>query len=178
VAKSLDLTETALRDWVRRAEVDAGKGPVAYPDHPSSGLRQRASAVADRRMGGPFEPPRRVTIAPEAAMILPMLGFLAGCSMFGIIGAIIGGGVLLLGRPKSLSKDRGRLTRGLAVFVAGAMASAGAGAWLLGRALADSPSKSPISVWSGFGILVLMGTLGGLAIVFLTARAIPPKMTA
>jgi transposase-like protein len=26
VAKSLDLTETALRDWVRRAEVDAGKG--------------------------------------------------------------------------------------------------------------------------------------------------------
>ena len=28
VAKDLDLTETALRDWVRRAEVDAGKGPV------------------------------------------------------------------------------------------------------------------------------------------------------
>jgi transposase len=28
VAKSLDLTETVLRGWVRRAEVDAGKGPV------------------------------------------------------------------------------------------------------------------------------------------------------
>ena len=28
VAKDLDLTETALRDWVRRAEVDAGKGPA------------------------------------------------------------------------------------------------------------------------------------------------------
>lgn len=27
VAINLDLTETALRDWVRRAEVDAGKGP-------------------------------------------------------------------------------------------------------------------------------------------------------
>jgi transposase len=27
VAKDLDLTETALRDWVRRAEVDAGEGP-------------------------------------------------------------------------------------------------------------------------------------------------------
>jgi transposase-like protein len=27
VAKNLDLTETALRDWVKRAEVDAGKGP-------------------------------------------------------------------------------------------------------------------------------------------------------
>jgi transposase len=28
VAKDLDLTETALREWVRRADVDAGKGPV------------------------------------------------------------------------------------------------------------------------------------------------------
>ena len=27
VAKDLDLTETALRDWVKRAEVDAGQGP-------------------------------------------------------------------------------------------------------------------------------------------------------
>jgi transposase-like protein len=27
VAKDLDLTETALREWVRRAEADAGKGP-------------------------------------------------------------------------------------------------------------------------------------------------------
>jgi transposase-like protein len=28
VAKDLDLTETALREWVRRADVDAGKGPA------------------------------------------------------------------------------------------------------------------------------------------------------
>ncbi len=27
VAKDLDLTETALREWVSRADVDAGKGP-------------------------------------------------------------------------------------------------------------------------------------------------------
>ena len=27
VAKDLDLTETALREWVQRADVDAGKGP-------------------------------------------------------------------------------------------------------------------------------------------------------
>jgi transposase len=27
VAKDLDLTETALRAWVKRAEIDAGKGP-------------------------------------------------------------------------------------------------------------------------------------------------------
>lgn len=27
VTKQFDLTETALREWVRRAEVDAGNGP-------------------------------------------------------------------------------------------------------------------------------------------------------
>lgn len=27
VAKDLDLTETALREWVKRADVDAGEGP-------------------------------------------------------------------------------------------------------------------------------------------------------
>ena len=27
VAQDLDLTETALREWVKRAEVDAGNGP-------------------------------------------------------------------------------------------------------------------------------------------------------
>ena len=27
VAEDLDLTETALRDWVKRADIDAGKGP-------------------------------------------------------------------------------------------------------------------------------------------------------
>jgi transposase-like protein len=28
VARELDLTETALRSWVRQAEIDAGRGPV------------------------------------------------------------------------------------------------------------------------------------------------------
>jgi transposase len=27
IAKELDLTETALREWVRRADIDAGDGP-------------------------------------------------------------------------------------------------------------------------------------------------------
>lgn len=27
VAEDLDLTETALREWVKRAEIDAGNGP-------------------------------------------------------------------------------------------------------------------------------------------------------
>jgi transposase len=28
VAKQLDLTETALREWIRRAEIDGGSGPA------------------------------------------------------------------------------------------------------------------------------------------------------
>ena len=28
VARELDLTETALRSWVRQAEIDAGRGPT------------------------------------------------------------------------------------------------------------------------------------------------------
>jgi hypothetical protein len=60
-------------------------------------------------------------------MILPMLGFLAGCAVFGSIGAGIIGGSLIFGRPKGLAKDLGRLARGLALFVAGAMASAAVG---------------------------------------------------
>jgi transposase len=28
VAKDLDLTETALREWVKRAAIDVGRGPV------------------------------------------------------------------------------------------------------------------------------------------------------
>ena len=28
VARELDLTETALRSWVRQAEIDGGRGPV------------------------------------------------------------------------------------------------------------------------------------------------------
>ena len=28
IAKELDLTETAVRAWVRQAEVDAGRGPI------------------------------------------------------------------------------------------------------------------------------------------------------
>ena len=37
VAKDLDLTVTALREWVHRASVDAGKGPAgALTSVPSS----------------------------------------------------------------------------------------------------------------------------------------------
>ncbi len=28
MTKDLDLTETALRDWIKRADVDSGKGPA------------------------------------------------------------------------------------------------------------------------------------------------------
>ena len=45
VAKDLDLTETALREWVKRAEIDAGKGLTDFtqrfptlPSFPHRGL--------------------------------------------------------------------------------------------------------------------------------------------
>ena len=44
VAKDLDLTETALREWVKRAEVEAGKGP---PDALASA--ERAELMQLRR---------------------------------------------------------------------------------------------------------------------------------
>lgn len=28
IAKELDLTETAVREWVKQAQIDAGRGPV------------------------------------------------------------------------------------------------------------------------------------------------------
>lgn len=41
VAKDLDLTETAVREWVRRAEIDAGNGPPgALTTEEREGLRR------------------------------------------------------------------------------------------------------------------------------------------
>jgi transposase len=42
VAKDLDLTETALRAWVQRAEVDAGNGP---PDALTSAEREELTKL-------------------------------------------------------------------------------------------------------------------------------------
>jgi transposase len=44
VARDLDLTETSLREWVRQAEVDAGKGPPG-----ALTTEERAELVAGRR---------------------------------------------------------------------------------------------------------------------------------
>jgi len=40
VARDLDLTETALREWVKRAEVDAGKAPPGRPMPESASAHQ------------------------------------------------------------------------------------------------------------------------------------------
>jgi transposase-like protein len=45
VARSLDLTETSLRGWVRRAEIDAGKGP---PEALTTGEREELSELRRR----------------------------------------------------------------------------------------------------------------------------------
>ena len=46
VAKDLDLTETALREWVKRADVDAGKGtPGALTTEERDELRELRKRV-------------------------------------------------------------------------------------------------------------------------------------
>src|ERR1700710_967598 len=45
VARSLDLTETSLRAWVRRAEIDAGKGT---PDALTTVEREELSELRRR----------------------------------------------------------------------------------------------------------------------------------
>ena len=45
IAKDLDLTETALRDWVRRADIDAGKGP---PGALTTAEREEVAALRKR----------------------------------------------------------------------------------------------------------------------------------
>lgn len=42
VARDLDLTETAVREWVRRAEVDAGRG---RPDEVTSAEREELTRL-------------------------------------------------------------------------------------------------------------------------------------
>jgi transposase len=37
VAKELDLTETAVREWVRQAAVDSGRGPAAAREDAGDG---------------------------------------------------------------------------------------------------------------------------------------------
>ncbi len=45
VAKDLDLTETALRDWIRRADIDGGKGP---PGALTTAEREEIAALRKR----------------------------------------------------------------------------------------------------------------------------------
>src|SRR2546429_2398914 len=60
VARELDLTETALRSWVRQAEIDARRG--------------KAGALPASSPHGPCAPPGGVTsgsVSPSAAAGLP-----------------------------------------------------------------------------------------------------------
>src|SRR5437867_12788799 len=52
VARELDLTETALRSWVRQAEIDAGRGaPGALDDRGAGGTRAAAAREPDAADG-------------------------------------------------------------------------------------------------------------------------------
>ena len=49
VATDLDLTQTALREWVKRAEVDAGKGPAGGDDERRAPSAERKELTRLRR---------------------------------------------------------------------------------------------------------------------------------
>jgi transposase-like protein len=52
VAKDLDLTETALREWVHHADVDAGKGPAdALTSVDRAELARRRRKIKQLQMG-------------------------------------------------------------------------------------------------------------------------------
>jgi len=59
VARELDLTETALREWVKRADIDAGKGP---PGALTTTEREELATLRrkDRRFKCGFRSPERV----------------------------------------------------------------------------------------------------------------------
>jgi hypothetical protein len=100
-------------------------------------------------------------------MLLPMMGFIAGCTVFGVIGLPI---VLVL-------RTRRPMVHALPAFVAGAMISAALTGWLYGRTFADSQGLlgSRLSILGLFATLSVGGTLGGLAAVTLLGRVFPPN---
>ena|SRR6185437_3028788 len=94
-------------------------------------------------------------------MLLPLMGFIAGCTVFGVIGLPV---VLFLRARRPLAA--------VPAFVVGAMLSAALTGWLYGRIFADSHGllDSRVSVLGLFATLLVGGTLGGLAAVTLLAR--------
>jgi len=58
VAVDLDLTETYLSDWVKRAAADAGKGPPSVPTTRSSGSGTLATSPGRTRATTSVRPPR------------------------------------------------------------------------------------------------------------------------
>ncbi len=100
-------------------------------------------------------------------MLLPMMGFIAGCTVFGVIGLPI---VFSL-------RTRKPILRVLPAFVVGAMMSAALTGWLYGRIFADSDGllAGRLTVLGLFATLLVGGTLGGLAAVTLLGRAFPPN---
>src|SRR5204863_9356971 len=69
VARELDLTETALRSWVRQAEIDAGRGaPGALTTKDS---RPRLGGRRQEPASGANGPPHRHRSAAEADRVIP-----------------------------------------------------------------------------------------------------------
>jgi hypothetical protein len=100
-------------------------------------------------------------------MLLPMMGFIAGCTVFGVIGLPI---VLSL-------RTRRPIVHALPAFVVGAMISAALTGWLYEQIFADSTGflASRVTVLGFFATLLVGGIVGGLGAVTLVGRVFPPN---
>lgn len=99
-------------------------------------------------------------------MFMPAMGLLTGCLVFGMVGVVL---LHLLGMRRISS---------LVCFVAAAMPTAAATAWLYGISFADRTGNLATGVAVvGFVLLTLVGgAAGGLGAVALLARSLPPNL--
>src|SRR2546428_883047 len=68
VARELDLTETALRSWVRQGEIDAGRGPAGAPTtEEREGLRRPRRGKPTPGMEGDIPKKKAALLAEENA---------------------------------------------------------------------------------------------------------------
>ena len=95
-------------------------------------------------------------------MLIPALGFIAGCLCFGLVGVVL----LRLRKP-----GRFRLID-LGLFVAGAMPTSAVAGWLYGLVAADwnGQLKSGVAVVGLSCVLLVSGAVGGLGAIWLFNR--------
>ena len=95
-------------------------------------------------------------------MLLPAIGFIVGCVVFGIIGAVV---LPLRPTPRSRVRD-------LPIFVAGALGNSAVAGGLYGLAFATPNGllESRVAIFAMFTVLLVAGSSGGLCAVAIFRR--------